>query len=110
MGDILKGEYDYYNSFFNFSQELEDETFLYGWKSESPLTPFAPSYVYYFMNKKIFSEEECKEWNTYLLEQEPILLDKFRMSRGDGLTGLGDNSPLLNSLALAIIHQRFESL
>ena len=70
-------------------EELTNETHLYGWKSEPPLTPFAPNYAYYLTDKKIFSEEECKEWNTYLLEQEQILLDKFRISLGEGGTGLG---------------------
>ena len=65
-------------------EELTNETHLYGWKSEPPLTPFAPNYAYYLTDKKIFSEEECKEWNTYLLEQEQILLDKFRISLGEG--------------------------
>ena len=61
-------------------EELTDGTRIFGWKSEPPLTPFAPDYKYYISEKKIFSEDECKEWNAYLLEQELILLD-----------GLGDN-------------------
>ena len=73
-------------------ENLADGTLLYGWKSEPPLTPFAPDYKYYISEKKIFSEKECKEWNDYLLQQEPILLDEFRTSSGDGYTGLGDNS------------------
>jgi len=74
-------------------QELADGTLLYGWKSEPPLTPFAPSYEYHLSDKKIFSEEECKEWYVYLLKQEQILLDKYRTSPlGDGGTGLGDTS------------------
>ena len=73
-------------------EKLADGTLLYGWKSEPPLTPFAPSYAYYFIEKKIFSEEECKEWNDFLLEQEPILLDKFRTGSGDALTGLPNTS------------------
>jgi hypothetical protein len=74
-------------------QELVDGTLLYGWKSDLPLTPFAPSYEYYFTDKKIFSEEECKEWNVYLLKQEQILLDKYRTApMGDGETGLGETS------------------
>ena len=73
-------------------ENLADGTSLYGWKSEPPLTPFAPSSAHYITVKRIFSEKECKEWNDYLLEQEPILLDKFRTSSGDGYTGLGDNS------------------
>ena len=76
----------------NIQEKLVDGTSLCGWKSEPPFTPFAPDYAYYFTSKKIFSEEECKEWNDYLLEQEQILLDKFQTSSGDGLTGLGDNS------------------
>ena len=76
-----------------FSQELTDGTFLYGWKSEPPCTPVAPDYTYYFTEKKIFSEEECKEWNTYLLEQELILLEKYKdIPLGDGGTGLGSTS------------------
>ena len=74
-------------------QKLVDGTFLYGWKSDPPLTPFAPSYSYHFTDKKIFSEEECKEWSDYLLKQEKILLDKYRTApMGDGGTGLGDTS------------------
>ena len=73
----------------NIQEKLEDGTELYGWKSEPPLTPFAPSYAHYLTDKKIFSEEECKEWNTYLLTQERILLDKFRTTFTDGGTGLG---------------------
>jgi len=76
----------------DIEKELTDGTLLYGWESEPPRTPFAPSYQHIFTDKKIFSKEECKEWNDYLLEQEPILLDKFRTCRGNGLTGLGDNS------------------
>ena len=76
----------------NIQKELTDETLLYGWKSNPPLTPFAPSYAHYITDKRIFSEKECKEWNDYLLEQEPILLNKFTTSTGDGFTGLGDNS------------------
>ena len=75
-----------------FKQELADGTYLYGWKSEPPLTPFAPSYAHYFLEKKIFSEEECKEWNDYLLKQEKILLDKYRITMGSGGTGLSANS------------------
>jgi hypothetical protein len=74
-------------------QELEDGSLLYGWKSEPPLTPFAPSYKFYFIDKKIFSEEECKEWNVYLLKQEQILFNKYRTApMGDGGTGLGPTS------------------
>ena len=73
-------------------ETLADGTLLYGWKSEIPLTPVAPDYTYYFTEKKIFSEEECKEWNDYLLKQEPILFDKFRTTKGDGKTGLGSTS------------------
>ena len=74
-------------------EEWEDDTRIYGWKSEKPLTPFAPDYTYFITEKKIFSEEECREWTDYLLEQELILLDKYRISTlGDGGTGLGDNS------------------
>jgi len=56
---------------------LADGTFLYGWKDESPLTPIAPSSSYHFIEKKIFSEEECESWNEYLLKQENILIDYF---------------------------------
>ena len=73
-------------------ETLADGTRIFGWKSEPPLTPFAPSYAHYLSEKKIFSEEECKEWNDYLLKQEPILADKFRTSIGDGRTGLGATS------------------
>ena len=74
-------------------QKLVDGTFLYGWKSDPPLTPFAPSYSYHFTDKKIFSEEECEEWSDYLLKQEKILLDKYRTApMGDGGTGLGNTS------------------
>jgi len=76
----------------NIQEELADGTSVYGWKSEPPLTPFAPSYTHYFLEKKIFSGEECKEWNSYLLKQEQILLDKFRTTTGDGHTGLGVTS------------------
>ena len=65
----------------NIQEKLEDGTYVCGWKSDPPLTPFAPSYAYYFTEKKIFSEKECEEWNTYLLKQEQILFDKFRTSR-----------------------------
>ena len=54
-------------------EKLEDGTELYGWKTEPSLIPFASDYAYYLTDKKIFSEEECKEWNDYLLEQEIIL-------------------------------------
>jgi hypothetical protein len=70
-------------------EQLADGTSLYGWKSESPLTPFAPSYAHYLTEKKIFSEEECKEWNDYLLKQEPILFDEYE-PKGDGKTGYCD--------------------
>ena len=73
-------------------ETLADGTRIFGWKSEPPLTPFAPSYAHYLSEKKIFSEEECKEWNDYLLKQEPILADKFRTSIGEGRTGLGATS------------------
>ena len=73
-------------------EKLEDGTYVYGWKSEPPLTPVAPSYAHYITEKQIFSSEECNEWNEYLLEQEPLLLDKFRKSAGDGATGLGEYS------------------
>ena len=76
----------------NIQEKLEDGTYVCGWKSDPPLTPIAPSYAYYFTEKKIFSEKECEEWNTYLLKQEQILFDKFRTSRGDGGTGLGATS------------------
>ena len=76
----------------NIEEKLTDGTSLFGWESEAPLTPFAPDYAYYLTSKKIFSEEECKEWNDYLLEQEQLLLDKYRMSIGDGGTGLGPTS------------------
>ena len=73
----------------NIQEILEDGTRLYGWKSEPPLTPVAPDYAYYITEKRIFSKAQCKEWNDYLLEQEQILLDKFRTTTGDGSTGLG---------------------
>ncbi len=76
----------------NIQENLADGTLLYGWKSEPPLTPFAPSYTHYFTERKIFSKKECKEWNTFLVKQEQILLDKFRTSTGDGQTGLGVTS------------------
>ncbi|SVC89989.1 uncharacterized protein METZ01_LOCUS342843 [marine metagenome] len=77
----------------NIDEELPDGTRLFGWKSEPPLTPVAPSYTYHFAEKKIFLSEECESWNEYLLEQENVLLDKFRTSiGGDGLTGLGTTS------------------
>ncbi len=76
----------------NIREKLTDGTSIYGWKSEPPLTPVAPSYAYYLSEKKIFSEAECREWNDYLLKQEPLLLDRFRTSRGDGETGLGSTS------------------
>ena len=71
-------------------EELADGTQIYGWKSESPETPFAEDYAHYLTDKKIFSEEESKEWNDYLLEQEIILKNKFSPGlRGSGRTGLG---------------------
>ena len=73
----------------DINETLKDGTRLYGWKSLPPLTPFAPDYAYYFSEKRIFSEAQCEEWNEYLLEQEEVLLDKFRTSPGDGSTGLG---------------------
>jgi len=76
----------------NIQEKLADGTSLYGWKSVPPLTPIAPDYAHYISYKKIFSDEECKEWNDYLLEQEQILLEKFITSTGDGHTGLGENS------------------
>ena len=81
--------YDYWQSYCDFSNELKDGTISYGWKTDPPLTPFAPSYVHYFSEKKIFSEKECKEWNTYLLGKEQALLDELRTTKGDGNTGLG---------------------
>ena len=76
----------------NIEGKLADGTQLYGWKSDPPKTPFAPDYAHYITYKEIFSEEECKEWDTYLLEQEQIHLEKYVTSSGDGRTGLGDNS------------------
>jgi len=73
-------------------EKLEDGTRLYGWKSEPPLTPVAPSYTHYITEKQIFTEEECEEWYKYLLEKESVLLDEFRTSAGDGSTGLGEYS------------------
>ena len=55
-------------------EELADGTQIYGWKSEPPETPFAEDYAHYLTDKKIFSEEESKEWNDYLLELEIILM------------------------------------
>ena len=77
----------------NIQEKLEDGTQIYGWKSEPPLTPFAADYAYYISDKKIFSEEECKEWNDYLLEQESIIINQFSPGlRGSGRTGLGPDS------------------
>ena len=73
-------------------EQLSDGIFLFGWKSEPPCTPFAPTYTHYLTEKKIFSEEECESWSKYLLEQEPILFDKHRISTGDAGTGLGPTS------------------
>ena len=73
----------------NIDKKLTDEIRLFGWESESPHTPVAPDYAYYFIEKKIFSETECESWNEYLLKIEQILLDEFRTSTGDGGTGLG---------------------
>ena len=74
-------------------EELADGTNVYGWKSEPPETPFADDYAYYLTDKKIFSEEECKEWNDYLLNQEIILKNKFSPGlRGSGRTGLGPDA------------------
>jgi hypothetical protein len=69
-------------------EQLTDGTLVYGWKSDPPETPFAPDYTYNFIEKKIFSEEKCESWNNYLLEQEPILVDKYRTNLRDGGTGL----------------------
>ena len=80
------------NKLIIIQEELTDGTSLYGWKSNPPLTPFAPSYEHYITDKKIFSEEECESWYNYLLEQEPILFDKHRIPAGDAGTGLGPNS------------------
>jgi len=76
----------------NIQEQLTDGTNVYGWKSEPPLTPFAPSYTYTLTEKKIFSEEECESLNNYLLEQEPILFDKHRIPSGNAGTGLGPTS------------------
>jgi hypothetical protein len=76
----------------NIQEKLEDDTLLFGWKSDPPLTPFAPSYSHLFIEKKIFSEEECDEWNEYLLKQEQIILDKFKTALHDSSTGLGEQS------------------
>jgi len=73
-------------------KQLNDGIYLFGWKSDPPLTPVAPSYSYYFTEKRIFSEEECRSWYDFLLELEPILLDKYRIPAGDAGTGLGPNS------------------
>ena len=56
----------------NIQENLADGTLLYGWKSEPPLTPFAPSYTHYLSENKIFSEEACREWNDCLLKQEKL--------------------------------------
>ena len=32
----------------NIQEQLTDGISLYGWKSDPPLTPFAPSYAHYF--------------------------------------------------------------
>ena len=76
----------------NIQEQLTDGTSVFGWKSEVPLTPFAPNFTYPLTEKKIFSEEECESWYNYLLEQEPILFDKHRMSDGSAGTGLGPTS------------------
>ena len=77
----------------NIQEELADGTEIYGWKSEPPETPFAESYAHFLSDKRIFSEEESKEWNDYLLEQEIILKKKFSPGlRGSGRTGLGPDS------------------
>ena len=77
----------------DIQEKLADETLLYGWKSDPPLTPFAPDYTHYLTDKKIFSEKECQEWSVYLLKEEQILLDKYRTApMGDGGTGLGNTS------------------
>ena len=73
-------------------EKLPDGTRLFGWKSEPSFTPIAPSYTHWFSEKKIFSSEECESWNKYLLRLEPVLLDKFITTKGDGGTGLGESS------------------
>ena len=79
---------------------LEDGTKVCGWGADPPLTPFAPTDNYYITYKQVFSEEECKEWNTYLLTQERILLDKFRTTFTDGGTGLGGLGGLVGLVGL----------
>ena len=76
----------------NIQEQLTDGTSVFGWKSEVPLTPFAPNFTYPLTEKKIFSEEECERWYNYLLEQESILFDKHRISFGGAGTGLGPTS------------------
>jgi hypothetical protein len=76
----------------NIQEQLTDGTSVFGWKSEVPLTPFAPNFTYPLTEKKIFSEEECESWYNYLLEQESILFDKYRTATPGGETGLGPNS------------------
>lgn len=68
------------NTFDHIQEELEDGTKIYGWKSEPPLTPFASRYAYYISDKRIFSEEECKEWTDFLLRQEKIIKEKDHYS------------------------------
>lgn len=76
----------------DINMTLEDGTRVCGWAADTPLTPFAPTDNYYITYKQVFSEEECKEWNDYLLEQEPLLLAEHITSSGDGLTGVGPNT------------------
>ena len=80
----------------DIQEKLADETLLYGWKSDPPLTPFAPDYTHYLTDKKIFSEKECQEWSVYLLKEEQILLDKYKTVpmrfKKDGRTGLRETS------------------
>ena len=73
-------------------KKLTEEIFLFGWKSEPPCTPFAPTYTHYLTEKKIFSEEECESWSKYLLEQEPILLNKHTIPATNAGTGLDSTS------------------
>ena len=82
---------------------------LYGWESDDPLTPFAPSFKYYILEKKIFSKEECEDWYEFLLDQEAIILSKHTISAGDGYTGVGTTSvtsrfPYFNTLQFDFGH------
>ena len=52
-----------------FSQELDDGTLIYGWKSADSDNPLVIPYAYHFMDKKVFTKEECDEWGNYILQE-----------------------------------------